>query len=293
MIVAVYVTYNPDAEILTNSLLSIHGQVDKIIIVDNSTESECLNRLALSLKLDNLDLTCLNNNIGIAGAQNIGITNAINSGASYVMLSDQDTIYPDNYTSDMVRLFSKDNSIGAVIPKFLDSIADVTNPFVIDNKWGFKKVQYDKGVHPVMQGIASGKIISTEALKRVGMMNADLFIDWVDIEWCWRLRSKGYKVLGNADISIKHSLGDKSEFLLGKQINIRSPFRHYYITRNAFYLALHCPNITKIQRIVLFFKSFRYVIAFPIVSKPHMKHLKAVLLGLAHGLTSKLGKVDI
>jgi len=39
-------------------------------------------------------------------------------------------------------------------------------------------------------------------------MNEDLFIDWVDFEWCWRARKKGYKIIGNANVVITHQLGD-------------------------------------------------------------------------------------
>ena len=36
-------------------------------------------------------------------------------------------------------------------------------------------------------------IINNNIILDVGLMDESLFIDWVDFEWCWRAKSKGYK----------------------------------------------------------------------------------------------------
>lgn len=290
MISAVYVTYNPDLDVLNASITSIMHQVEKVIVVDNSPVPFETIKIKDSEKCIFIPLQ---DNIGIAAAQNIGITKSLEDGAEYLMLSDQDTIYPDGYIKAMLEVIQADENIGAVVPKFMDSVSQTINPFIGVSKYCFKKITPEHGTYEVMQGIASGKIISAKAIRDVGMMDAELFIDWVDLEWCWRLRKKGYKVIGNADVCIQHSLGDKSESLVGRQINVRSPMRHYYITRNAFYLALNSDSIGLWLRMNLFFKSFRYIVAFPIVSKPHVKHLKAVTLGFIDGITGKVGRKSI
>jgi len=290
MISAVYVTYNPDLDVLNSSITSIMHQVEKVIVVDNSPVPFETIKIKDSEKCIFIPLQ---DNIGIAAAQNIGITKSLEDGAEYLMLSDQDTIYPDGYIKAMLEVIQADEKIGAVVPKFMDSVSQTINPFIGVSKYCFKKITPEQGTYEVMQGIASGKIISAKAIRDVGMMDAELFIDWVDLEWCWRLRKKGYKVIGNADVCIQHSLGDKSESLVGRQINVRSPMRHYYITRNAFYLALNSDSIGLWLRMNLFFKSFRYIVAFPIVSKPHVKHLKAVTLGFIDGITGKVGRKSI
>lgn len=132
-----------------------------------------------------------------------------------------------------------------------------------------------------------------KALQDIGLMDSKLFIDWVDLEWCWRARAKGYQIIGNADVEIQHQLGDRSKNLGFREVNLRSPMRHYYITRNAFYLALYSSDLDTWHRINLFFKSFRYIIGYPALSKPHLKNLRAVLLGFYHGLTGRLGKYDL
>ena len=115
-------------------------------------------------------------------------------------------------------------------------------------------------------------------------MDEPLFIDWVDLEWCWRARKLGYQIIGNADVEIRHQLGDGSINVGFRKISVRTPIRHYYITRNAVYLALHSDSLDLNHRVVLFFKSFRYVFGFPLFIKPRLQNLKAVTVGFMHGV---------
>ena len=93
MISAVYVTYNPDLDVLNSSITSIMHQVEKVIVVDNSPVPFETIKIKDSEKCIFIPLQ---DNIGIAAAQNIGITKSLD-GVEYLILSDLDTIYPDGY----------------------------------------------------------------------------------------------------------------------------------------------------------------------------------------------------
>ena len=123
-------------------------------------------------------------------------------------------------------------------------------------------------------------------------MDEDLFIDWVDLEWCWRARHKGYQVIGSGDVEVSHSLGDTSRNIGYREVNLRSPLRHYYITRNAFSLALRTPYLSIVMRCVLFVRSLRYPFAFPILSPPRWRNLCAVTAGIMDALLGRLGKTN-
>jgi rhamnosyltransferase len=288
-ITAVYVTYNADIILLKKSIESIISQVNKIYIIDNTPNKDL--RLE-NLKNEKVEIIYLGDNFGIAYAQNIGIKKSLNDNADFIMLSDQDTCYPKSYIYDMLQVFSYDKTIAAVAPRFIDSNKTGKDGFISIYPLIFKQIFPKKGLYDVMQVIASGKILRAKYLKDIGLMNENLFIDWVDIEWCWRARKKGYKIIGNADVVINHQLGDNSKNIGFREVNLRSPIRHYYITRNAFYLSLYSKNLDLLHRITLFFKSFRYIIGYPILAKPRLKNLKYVLLGLWHGVNKKLGKLN-
>lgn len=284
----VYVTYNAEIELLKKSIKSIVSQVRKIYIVDNTPNKDV--RLN-SFQNEKVEIIYLGDNFGIAYAQNVGIKKALENNAEFIMLSDQDTCYPENYVEEMLKVFSCNKKVAALAPKFIDSNKKGDDGFIQVLPIVFKQFYPQTGQHEVMQAIASGKILQAKCLNDIGLMDEELFIDWVDLEWCWRARKKGCKILGNADVVINHQLGDNSKDLGFREVNLRSPIRHYYITRNSFYLALYSKDLDIFHRITLFFKSFRYIAGYPILAKPHLTNLKYVLLGFWHGVTRKLGKL--
>lgn len=285
----VVVTYYPDKNFLVKNINSISNQIRKIYIIDNTPNKDIdLNEL----KSEKIDIIYLNENKGIAYAQNIGIKKSIQNKADYILLSDQDTIYPKDYILKMIKIFDLKEKIAAVSPKFYDITTKKEQGFIKNNSNFFKQFFPKEGVYEVKQVIASGKILNVKYLNEIGLMNEELFIDWVDFEWCWRAKKKGYTIIGNADVLIKHKLGDKVSNRWYKDITLRSPIRHYYITRNAVYLALYNNDLTLLEKCVLFFKSFRYIVGFPLLSKPHYEHFKYVTLGFFHGIIGKLGKYD-
>ena len=287
--IVIYVTYNANTELLSKSVNSIVSQTDKVVIIDNTPYKD--EKLEM-FKTDNVEIIYLEDNFGIAYAQNIGINKAIDENYDYVMLSDQDTIYPNNYIDDMVKIFDINDNIGAVAPRFIDLVRKSHSCFISLKPIIFKQFFPQNGLHEVMQVIASGMILNAKYIIDIGLMNEDLFIDWVDCEWCWRARKKGYKIIGNADVVIEHQLGDSSKDIGFRKVNLRTPIRHYYITRNAYHLALRDKSLDIFHRITLFLKALRYTIGYPILSKPHLTNLVYVLLGFWHAITKKLGPLN-
>jgi rhamnosyltransferase len=133
-------------------------------------------------------------------------------------------------------------------------------------------------------------IIPSRVFSGVGLMDEKLFIDWVDIEWCWRARARGYVIIGCADIVIQHYLGNTLKKFGLKSYYIRSPIRHYYMIRNAIYLSLRSKDISFGTRVYLVVKSFRYLIGFTIVGEAHWKHFVYCLKGFYHGMIQRLGQ---
>jgi len=282
----IIVTFHPDVPTLRKTIESIYAQVRTVNIIDNSTVPTDFGALT---DLQNLRIKRLAKNIGIAAAQNMGISIAQKADAEFIMLSDQDTVYPANYVADMIPVFSLYANTAAVVPKFTDLNKNSPDGFITPHPWIFQRSFPTAGKHELFHAISSGKILKVSELQRIGLLDEDLFIDWVDLEWCWRARKSGYSVVGNADVEIVHQLGDRSIDLKYREINLRSPIRHYFITRNAFYLAVHSEALDRKHRIVLFFKSFRYVLGFPILARPRYQNLNAVLVGFYHGITGRLG----
>lgn len=285
----VVVAYRPDEAVLRAVLESISGQGAKVIVVDNTEASARPADVGAARYLP------LGRNMGVAAAQNAGIALALAEGADYVWLSDQDTIYPPDFLRRMLAAAASCTTQGipfaALAPAFFDTLAGKVRPFIRHTPF-IEAFTPAPGANPVADAIASGTLIPAAALRAVGLMQEDLFIDWVDIEWCWRARNlHGLQVIGVGDVVIRHALGDGLVPFLGRRITIRSPLRHYYIIRNAMYLALHSPAPTLAIRLQTAFRAVLWTVGYPMIAPGRKReHLLACLRGLRDGLLGRLGQ---
>jgi rhamnosyltransferase len=283
----IIVTYKPDVRDLLCMVKQLHQQVRHIYIVDNSELRASLTNVE---NLEFVTVIYLDQNLGIAEAQNVGIKQARRNNADFILLSDQDTLYPSGYVDEMLPAFNSYSNVAAIAPSFIDLNQGKKQGFITVHPVWFPRQFPSDGQHLIFQAIASGMIIKASSLDLIGAMDTSLFIDWVDLEWCWRARKLGFEIVGNADVTINHVLGDGAVSIGYREINTRSSIRSYYITRNAFILALHSDSLDLAHRITLLFRSFRYLAGFPLFCKPRLEHLKAVTKGLLHGILNVRGK---
>ena len=122
---AIIVTYEPDVELLIKAIKRIDHQCSGIIVVDNGSKN--VEYLLNEIKLNkiNVDVLSLNENLGIATAQNTGIEKAIRCGADYIIFFDQDSDTPIGFVDSLVAEYKKlslvSNDVAAVGPIFKDS----------------------------------------------------------------------------------------------------------------------------------------------------------------------------
>ena len=291
MIAGILVSYEPEAQTLNATFVTLLSQVDHLFLVDNGSSIDPADLLDLKGK-ERLTVIRLDENLGIAAAQNAGITAARKLGAEFVVLSDQDTVYPKSAISGLLDVFERWPKAAAVVPLFNDVNKSSPDGFILENSVLFSPTRVAGGEHSLLQAIASGKVVRLSTLEDIGTMDEDLFIDWVDLEWCWRARHNGYQIIGSGDVAITHTLGDSARSIGYREVNLRSPLRHYYITRNGFSLALRTPYLSIVMRCILFLRSLRYPFAFPILSRPRWRNLRAVAAGITDALLNRLGKTD-
>jgi rhamnosyltransferase len=137
--------------------------------------------------------------------------------------------------------------------------------------------------------ISSGCLIPMESLQEIGLMEAQLFIDYVDIEWCLRAKHKGYHLFGACSAQMQHDLGNNIANLFGRKIPVHSALRYYYLIRNGVWL-LRQPWVSKTWRIVDARRIFIVYIIFSFVLGTKFKNWKMATIGLWHGLIGKMGK---
>ena len=138
--------------------------------------------------------------------------------------------------------------------------------------------------------ITSGSVIPMDVLDNVGLMLEELFIDFVDIEWCLRARRKGYKAVAINKVKIDHHLGDYGIYFLGNRYPIHSPVRMYYYFRNSIYL-YGLSDIDWNWRVDASRNLFRFLF-YMLFVKNRSKYFKYIIKGYYHGLIKKMGKLE-
>jgi rhamnosyltransferase len=285
-----YILYNPNVDLLISSIDSICYQVDSILLVDNGSDKQ----IDVVRKNVEINQIYLSDNTGIANATNIAITYYRNQGYDYLIISDQDTVYTDNYVSLFKNKVNYINTekVAAFVPSVYDIISNTVKPFYIKKKIWLKRQVIKEDYKIVYQAMASGMIVQLLCIEIVGLMKTDLFIDYVDFEWCWRIDFYDWKIIALPALSIYHQLGDSTKHLGRKNINLHNTIREYYITRNAAYLALYSPFLRILDKYILFLKALSYLFGFPCLGNNIGKSFKYCLLGFLDAFAKRLGKFN-
>ena len=223
-VAGVVVLYNPEESIIQN-IDSYIKQVGALYLVDNSSEPKTFIQDYLE---ENDHLTYIFNgyNSGVAAALNSGAIKAINEDFSYLLTMDQDSKAPDNIVESLLKIFSRLENVG---------IASPLHSNIFQTHKRFQKEEITK-VDSIM---TSGNLISLEAYKMIGGFNEDFFIDYVDIEYCLRLKYNNYNIYRVNNVILEHqeaNLSQKKIFRLRFYPTNNDPFRLYYKTRNLLYL---------------------------------------------------------
>lgn len=293
---AIIVTFHPDPVALRRLVDSLLLQVDGLVVADNGSDGVtgmCLAQLrpGFARYID------MGWNLGVAEALNHGIKEAFASGASHVLLFDQDSLPEDEMAPKLLSAYhlleSQGRRVATVGPQYVDPRSGYVAPFH-STKWlWLSRVDPMPTSLPVEVDfvITSGSLISRESWTAVGPMAGPMFIDYVDIEWGLRARGKGFASYGIRTARLSHSLGDHRMKFLGRSVPIHSPLRHYYQIRNPLFLYRQTwiPLNWKLVdgcRLVLRFLFNSLFVA------PRGENIMFMAKGVMDGLIGRLGKME-
>ena len=235
-------------------------------------------------------------NRGIATAINQGVELLIAAGCRSAVIFDQDSEPSMQLLERLPRLLedelSRHERVALIGPAYEDSRLGGVAPFIRFGYLRLKRVPA-VGTRPIDVDflISSGSCINLAAWREIGPMDDMLFIDFVDLEWCVRARSKGYAVLGAPALRLAHELGGEPVRVFGRLYPSHSPLRHYYLFRNAVALIKrgYVPCSWKSTELVKF--PFRLAI-YGLFLQPRLSHLRMALTGIWHGLISRMGALE-
>ena len=288
-IFSVIVCYNPDISSLTQICKALKISLVSVILVDN-TEISYLDDISNNFEIE---LIKLNENLGIAKAQNIGIRNALENNAEIIVFFDQDSYIESDFISNLIRpLVVKQPMV--VSPVFFDKSNGFQFPSYKLNCLGLPRKMQQNNSNKLFSAdviISSGSAATKEVFHNVGLMNEDLFIDYVDTEWSLRCKAKGIPVLVVPNAKMVHSIGDRTVNLLFTRLFIHSPLRTYYKVRNSFlfFRNKNVPFLMGIKEILSALINNFLIIFFV---KKRKNYIFNYFHGIRDGVLNRKGKIN-
>lgn len=237
-------------------------------------------------------------NLGFAEGNNRAIVQAMANGADFLFLLNNDaTIHPDTLAllsqealkhpkaaalGPKIYLYDRPTTIWYGGGEWDASEASFFHRHAHIDEWECEKETTQ------ITGYVCGcaLFVRREAIEQVGLMDKRFFLNWEEIDWCFRFKKKGYLCLYVPEAKAWHKVS--SSFIGGK----RGPMWLYFYWRNR--LLWMERNISKKE----FFFLFRKVI-FPQIQqlilrlkspeKEEKKKAKASLQGVLHYFLRRFG----
>ena len=239
LVVSVVVNYRGlvDTRACIASLLAVDYPRHEIVVVENGsggTEAEAL----VAAMPTEVHVLVSDRNLGYGGAANLGMRWAVQAGAEYVWVLNNDTTVDSRSVAELVRAMESDPRCGAAGPQvtapigpesprgvwYAGGVADlrrVTTSHALD--------LLDTDAPLVPTGFVNGAamFMRTRALAETGMLWERLFLYWEDIELSFRLRAAGWHLAVAPAARIHHAVHG----------SVRSAVAEYYYYRNAILVA--------------------------------------------------------
>jgi rhamnosyltransferase len=289
-ICAVIVTRNPHADLFSHTE-KVRTQVAQIVLVDNGSTDLVVGRLQHLADSLNVPIILNRRNYGVACALNQGAQWATQQGYRWILSLDQDTVV----APDMVE------SLAAVYHAFPDpgSLAVIGANYTssVNGKPATESQEGDScGGEEVKTVITSGSLISLRAFHEIGGFRDEFFVDCVDLEYCLRARSHGFRIMMTSKPLMQHSIGNATEHGLPWRktaTSNHSPWRQYFMTRNTLILAREYLDSEPGWVLATLWSRTKSLLLICLFEKACLRKLTYSLLGVLDAFRGKLSLLPI
>ncbi|MBL8092747.1 MAG: glycosyltransferase family 2 protein [Anaerolineales bacterium] len=273
--------------------LAVSGYANlRVIVLDNhSTDGSAE---AIGARFPAVQVVSLERNLGYAGNNNVGIRLALEQGADWIFVENEDTLVEPGCFDALIAATQADPRIGVIGPlvytfdpgrtissgggRVLWTVADAENIAMGAEDVG----QLRAGPVDFINGC--GLLISRQAVERVGALDDSFFIYFEETDWCQRVRKAGFEVWFEPKAVMRH----KAPITWAGF----GPSTLYYMTRNRIrFFARHTPwpqwplAMARALR-----GAWRGAGHHQREGRP--EHARATQIAISHALQRRWGKVD-
>ena len=222
------VSYRPPPDLLER-VRSYARILDLVVVVDNDPTGLLPLRPDL-IRIPGVVLIENPENLGQATAMNQAIRLAVDRGCAWTLALDQDTPADETFIRRMLLAlegYDDPATLAVLAPVYFDDSQ-------CDLRFDGRRHKYGSYSYASSAPL-SGNLLSHAVFGKVGGFRDDFFIDWVDHEYCFRCRARGFDVVVTHDAVLTHRIGfPRARGFAGyrRVTSSYSPLRKYYNARN-------------------------------------------------------------
>jgi rhamnosyltransferase len=270
---AIIVAFVPDRFQISRLIGVLARQCEAVYVMDNGGGRDAI---TLTQEIQAvMHIIDMGGNRGLGEALNCGFRLAIAAGFHYVTTFDQDSEPASGQVKALLSALQDLKSLGKNVAAVGPRIVDRRHARLIEHSFMRRRVGWPIAADcPVGSKyvesdviITSGALISVAAYEQIGEYDSKLFVDYTDMEWCFRALTRGYRLYGICPVTMSHELSSGiSASVFAMTILKYSPIRRYYYARNALLLCRRS-HVTIGWRARLLVGLFGRVLLFPIAVK--------------------------
>ncbi len=208
-----------------------------VIVVDNGSKDDSADRLRGAFSDPRVEILINEKNYGYTGGNNRGIERALSEGAEYIFVLNNDTIAQEGCLTPAIEAMEGNPRLAIAGCPILE-LASGAQPRM---RYGLR-VSLSTGKvtdvtnwsqpHEVDAACGSAILLRTETIRRIGMFDPNLFIQWEEIDLCYRARAAGYQISVVPGPGVRHW----GSHTIGR---FRPLALFYYIRNQAWFVRRH------------------------------------------------------
>jgi rhamnosyltransferase len=274
----VVVTYFPDAG-FSERIRALLPRVHKAVIVDNASSAETTRQFD-GLPASSVNILRNATNVGLAAGLNQGLKRSIELGCPWALLLDQDS----EMSPELLPAYAA--ALERLTPDEVKKLAVLGNNYgTPHNERAITTGGADLRQHEAV--ITAGTLVNLAAYQAIGPFRDDFFIDWVDIEYCYHARKKGYTVWITMQPLIKQHIGEPQRVRTpwGEVlITNHSPRRRYFMARNLLLLTPEYFTLEPAWFLGRYWDLFKTTLKIALFEPNRRAKLTALAAGLTDGV---------
>ncbi len=194
----------------------------QLIVVDNGSTDHSVD--LVKEKYPYVSLLEQTKNLGFAGGVNIGIKHALEGGAKFVALFNNDAVADTHWLENLAKELEKDASVGIVTckllagdGKYIDSTGDYYTSWGLPYPRGRDEPvsnKYDTATG-VFAASGGASLYRAEMLQQIGLFDEDFFAYYEDVDLSFRAQLAGWKVRYVPGATVYHQIGATSSKIKG------------------------------------------------------------------------------